>query len=1539
MHQCTQVLVKYHTSTLLSAAAVTATLVDFSIPVVATRVVLLGASLRRGAARRLQQTKAGLLSTAAYRSHGLFVKMAVKPPPHDGPGHHWVDEQTQPLPRSVRHYLHGWIKAEELASNRWDAEVVIYEENDGGKMSVLDMQLSHAQVLLRSSFCRRVLSACFILERAEGLIAEHQWENFLCSFSPEGWRAKYHIYSPGTRPGGGPAHKPGLSKNGCYLVRLYYLGAWRCVWVSDQVPVDATDSPLLPFSPLLTRAPSHKPKQAPATVTSGVVFLWPLLLCKALLKLGAPDMNSDGESDVVDDERMPELNIFHALTGAMDLRYHVANAEALWTIITRDVQVFSWDDDDETQASTIKSRSTKKPTARDQSSVKRPGMTYIVLKDTKDLPPYFLPGITPGHEMCLLVSMVRDIPIKKPLPEPEVALWKYYRWVDWARSHGLYEAYDCPRTKFLKCNGLMKLSHAPHLLDVQSTESITLGFIEEQVKSGTAPGDEPRKKDKRMKELTKSAIQAANMAAQALKEELREWVQFDMVKQLVTDINVLYYPSMFQITTAGNNPPIRITKSTQRLADIIAPKATPLYLQIDGPEHNRLRLSLSSLHPRILANTGTTVVDYIESAYVVVERFEWFADTAVPIPKGFVMSRGYGTVEVDFLPGRHFCRLWTHSRMNWHITLISESSILLGTRDVIQGAAVRECSWASRFLLGLGTSFNNWIKVGRSTVNLALQSGDKEFFRSYLPDLEWDNKVVGYDRSMVHWMFRQALQSYLSKKLGEAEMKATSHVLRKFFCDPDFGFPKKPSPPRSVRELADMEICDCVIPEPEQVEVMEEQLGEVEQVEVKPLIEPQVMAKLLTPPVAPIASQVCELATENLPCGILKEEREKVVRQHEAATVIQAYWRGTWARNVLSSRAAFTPEVHKYVQENAFGTLDALSGLMNEFFRMYPGAKYAYSVASALSGVYGLAQHSGNTHVTAKCKWIPFFQGIFYCHSPVKVHFDVISSISHCSLAVYDNDTGNQLPQAYNTHITFDFHPNCLGYTVIGHGTLNKVSGTYFDAHWQLTVMSCVDGAFHICDNEDPCKEQPLPHASKLHIDEMFLPNRRNILGGIQISVTKHEAVSFRVSATSPDLEMEATLRTTNHHSNIEILKKCCGRGEIHWPFISLEPTPAHKSALASHSNVFDVTSNRSFHKAAKHKSTASSKNRSETKIAKSGPETKIYSIEVVCPMGWPLTLDQWKRVDEVRNSPDFAKVEPTVKKPGVKPEKQAPAKPGSAKEKVPKEEKEKAPAHFSHNPPQPGDAFVELEIAIALGGGASVKRDDDRDVEYTEAKKAWDFKEHGRNLRGAQLRKEFLTEFLVVPPPLKSESQVSTVEDVSIYFNLYNIIMLLGFCDNYMAQQGPSPVTESALMEISIESEEEATYLSMPDQLRDKFTPLYFLPMCMKDKNEHECILVTPDMAEAANKDRQARIQAAMERMLELQKYNEEHVLGRQKYRCQQLEKLCIDSHWCPAIEAVLEERDESIATEILNRTLSATRKKMEAKKLETKKVDSKRK
>lgn len=58
-----------------------------------------------------------------------------------------------------------------------------------------------------------------------------------------------------------------------------------------------------------------------------------------------------------------------------------------------------------------------------------------------------------------------------------------------------------------------------------------------------------------------------------------------------------------------------------------------------------------------------------------------------------------------------------------------------------------------------------------------------------------------------------------------------------------------------------------------------------------------------------------------------------------------------------------------------------------------------------------------------------------------------------------------------------------------------------------------------MCDNDvDGCKELSVPSANKVHVDEIYLPNERNILGGLQISVHKQETICFRASSTTPDV-------------------------------------------------------------------------------------------------------------------------------------------------------------------------------------------------------------------------------------------------------------------------------------------------------------------------------------------------------------------------------------------------------------------------------------
>lgn len=56
---------------------------------------------------------------------------------------------------------------------------------------------------------------------------------------------------------------------------------------------------------------------------------------------------------------------------------------------------------------------------------------------------------------------------------------------------------------------------------------------------------------------------------------------------------------------------------------------------------------------------------------------------------------------------------------------------------------------------------------------------------------------------------------------------------------------------------------------------------------------------------------------------------------------------------------------------------------------------------------------------------------------------------------------------------------------------------------------------------------------------------------------------------------------------------------------------------------------------------------------------------------------------------------------------------------------------------PLPEDPYTELECSTSIGGGAFLKRDDERDLLFAVARKSWEIKQPGRNTKGEQIRSE----------------------------------------------------------------------------------------------------------------------------------------------------------------------------------------------------------
>ncbi|CAH2038049.1 unnamed protein product, partial [Iphiclides podalirius] len=115
------------------------------------------------------------------------------------------------------------------------------------------------------------------------------------------------------------------------------------VWVDDQI------QPL----PRSAKKRFHSWVRAEDLAMS----LWQtdVTIFEALLKLAAPAMDSDDESDN-EDQTFNDFDILQALTGAMNLTHIINDIDQLWKRISAEVPQFVWDDDDDTITSTVKTK-------------------------------------------------------------------------------------------------------------------------------------------------------------------------------------------------------------------------------------------------------------------------------------------------------------------------------------------------------------------------------------------------------------------------------------------------------------------------------------------------------------------------------------------------------------------------------------------------------------------------------------------------------------------------------------------------------------------------------------------------------------------------------------------------------------------------------------------------------------------------------------------------------------------------------------------------------------------------------------------------------------------------------------------------------------------------------------------------------------------------------------------------------------------------------------------------------------------------------
>ncbi|XP_052441580.1 androglobin [Carassius gibelio] len=178
------------------------------------------------------------------------------------------------LPVSLR--VHTWKRPSEYILNK--TPVVVENE------AAFDLTSANEH-LLSSELMRWVISELYILWKVCNTAEEKAISTEIVSSL---WRPWEHIYSLCKAV---KDHMPLYNAYGKYVIKLYWMGSWRKITVDDMLPFDMDGNLLLP-----------------ATLNQSE--LWPMLLVKGILKVASTDIPVSGSG-----RELGEFTVIHCLTG------------------------------------------------------------------------------------------------------------------------------------------------------------------------------------------------------------------------------------------------------------------------------------------------------------------------------------------------------------------------------------------------------------------------------------------------------------------------------------------------------------------------------------------------------------------------------------------------------------------------------------------------------------------------------------------------------------------------------------------------------------------------------------------------------------------------------------------------------------------------------------------------------------------------------------------------------------------------------------------------------------------------------------------------------------------------------------------------------------------------------------------------------------------------------------------------------------------------------------------------------------------------
>ncbi|XP_053543650.1 androglobin [Ictalurus punctatus] len=269
--------------------------------------------------------------------------------------------------------------------------------------------------------------------------------------------------------------------------------------------------------------------------------------------------------------------------------------------------------------------------------------------------------------------------------------------------------------------------------------------------------------------------------------------------------------------------------------------------------------------------------------------------------------------------------------------------------------------------------------------------------------------------------------------------------------------------------------------------------------------------------------------------------RQATEQENQAATILQAGWKGFLVREILSAARPGSEKNQKVaktllemwasveldIEKHAVSLLRFMIMNNEQLVDLYPCGGDEWTKIT-------FTDYSVPVHETTS-SWVLLFREVFHVPKAILLVPKMYPSL-RCHLHVINNDTGEEVPKFFNSVFPFTYTPNKAGYTFVAYtGEPAIVGGT-----WRLRLISSREQLAKLA------REAPVSNFSVKEFKDYYLPNKKNIICRHRVRVSRDHVATVQFQASKQDVHIK--LSVLDHER--EVASKT-GQGHVVIPLYS----------------------------------------------------------------------------------------------------------------------------------------------------------------------------------------------------------------------------------------------------------------------------------------------------------------------------------------------------------------------------------------------------